>query len=70
MAHGFYFPISSLHVYGVSRMYAGPDDFACQWNDPALNFVWPTEAPILSERDRAAGSYRALVERLEALAAA
>ncbi|RAK66586.1 dTDP-4-dehydrorhamnose 3,5-epimerase family protein [Phenylobacterium kunshanense] len=70
VAHGFYFPVASMHVYGVSRLYAGPDDFACRWNDPELKFAWPTEAPILSDRDRAAGSYRALAERLVAQAAA
>lgn len=70
VAHGFYFPVASLHVYGVSRMFAGPEKFACRWNDPDLGFDWPAETPILSDRDRTAGSYRDLVRMLEAQAAA
>lgn len=70
VAHGFYFPVDSVHVYGVSRLFSGHDDFSCRWNDPALNLDWPTEAPILSDRDQAAGSHQALVRKLATQAAA
>jgi len=70
VAHGFYFPVASVHVYGVSRLFTGHDHFACRWNDPDLNLPWPTESPVLSDRDCAAGSYRTLVQRLHAQAAA
>ena len=26
-------------------------DFTIQWNDPKINIHWPTNNPILSERD-------------------
>jgi dTDP-4-dehydrorhamnose 3,5-epimerase len=65
VAHGFYFPEPAVHIYGVSKAFAGADGFACRWDDPALNLDWPCEAPILSERDRAAGSYAALAGRFQ-----
>jgi dTDP-4-dehydrorhamnose 3,5-epimerase len=70
VAHGFYFPVASAHVYGVSRAFDGHDGFACRWDDPGLGFVWPAAAPLLSERDRDAGSYGAVVEGLRTLAVA
>lgn len=64
VGHGFYFPAAAAHIYGVSRAFAGHDPFACRWDDPELGLDWPCDAPILSDRDRAAGSYRELVARL------
>ena len=28
------------------------DQFTLKWNDPKLNINWPTNNPILSERDK------------------
>jgi dTDP-4-dehydrorhamnose 3,5-epimerase len=64
VCHGFYFPTASTHIYGVSRAWDGADEFGCAWDDPALNLAWPCAGPILSERDRTAGSYAELVETL------
>lgn len=64
VCHGFYFPTASTHIYGVSTAWDGSDEFGCAWDDPALKLAWPCAGPILSERDRAAGSYAELVEVL------
>lgn len=68
VAHGFFFPIASAHVYGVSRPFEGQDGFACRWDDPGLGFVWPTSTPILSQRDLDADDYRSVAEGLRTLA--
>lgn len=60
VAHGFYFPVPSLHIYGVSREFDGSDELSCSWNDPALGFDWPCSAPILSQRDQDAGCLNAM----------
>jgi dTDP-4-dehydrorhamnose 3,5-epimerase len=64
VGHGFYFPVASAHVYGVSRAFDGAEGLACRWDDHELGLVWPTAAPLLSERDRTAGGYAAVVEGL------
>ena len=28
------------------------DQFTLRWNDPEYGIVWPTQTPILSERDK------------------
>jgi len=65
VAHGFYFPVASLHIYGVSAEFDGGDHFGCRWDDPALNLRWPCAAPILSHRDRTAGSREALAAAVQ-----
>lgn len=70
VGHGFYFPVASAHVYGVSRAFDGHDGLACRWDDPQLGFAWPTAAPLLSRRDQAAADYRTVAEGLRTLAAA
>lgn len=57
VAHGFYFPVASLHIYGVSRAFDGSDEYGCRWDDTALGFDWPCKDPVLSPRDRSAGSF-------------
>jgi dTDP-4-dehydrorhamnose 3,5-epimerase len=51
VAHGFYFPQPSYHVYGVSHTWDLADELGCRWNDPGLKLDWPCTSPILSERD-------------------
>lgn len=70
VGHGFYFPVASAHVYGVSKPFVGQDAFTCRWDDPALKLAWPCDAPILSARDSASGSHQALAARFAALAPA
>lgn len=57
VAHGFYFPVASVLVYGVSHYWNSADELGCQWDAAELNLAWPTRAPILSQRDDEAGDY-------------
>lgn len=56
VAHGFYFPVDSTLVYGLSSPWAASDEFGCRFDDPALGLDWPDRDPILSMRDQTAGS--------------
>lgn len=57
VAHGFYFPVTSTLIYGVTRYWDGSDEFGCRFNDPALGLTWPTDAPLLSATDQRLGDY-------------
>jgi dTDP-4-dehydrorhamnose 3,5-epimerase len=65
VCHGFYFPEPSMHIYGMSETWDGTEEFGCAWDEPALGLGWPCQAPILSERDRRAGSYAELCAALQ-----
>ncbi len=56
VAHGFFYPQNSSHVYAVSHYWDTDDELACAWDDPELGFNWPVSDPILSPRDKNAGS--------------
>jgi dTDP-4-dehydrorhamnose 3,5-epimerase len=62
VAHGFYFPVATTYFYALSHYWTSDDELGCSWNDPALGLPWPVTAPILSQRDQTAGSYRQMVE--------
>lgn len=62
VAHGFYFRIPSIHVYGVDIPFDGTDEFGCRWDDEQIAIEWPCTDPILSERDRVAGSFDEMLE--------
>lgn len=62
VAHGFYFPKASMHIYGVSHYWNMEDELGCRWDDPEIGLDWPTQAPLLSERDEKAGSFADMVE--------
>jgi dTDP-4-dehydrorhamnose 3,5-epimerase len=66
VAHGFYFPIDSLHVYSMSTAWDPHDDDGCRWSDPGLGLTWSVEDPVLSERDASAGSLDDLVKMVRA----
>jgi dTDP-4-dehydrorhamnose 3,5-epimerase len=66
VVHGFYFPERSMLLYGLSRHWDRSDELLCRWDAKEFNFSWPTRAPILSERDATAGSYRSMIEAFEA----
>ncbi len=63
VAHGFFHVAASIHLYGLTRYWNGGDEFGCRWDDPVLNLPWPVEAPILSPRDRDAGTLGAMLQR-------
>jgi dTDP-4-dehydrorhamnose 3,5-epimerase len=56
VAHGFYFQAEASMLYAVSEYWSLNDELGCLWNDPELRLAWPAETPILSDRDRQAGS--------------
>ncbi len=57
VAHGFYFPDGGAFIYGVTDYWSLDDELGCAWDDPGLGFRWPlTGPPVVSERDRTAGS--------------
>jgi dTDP-4-dehydrorhamnose 3,5-epimerase len=60
VAHGFYFPEPSYHVYGVTHYWDPADELGCRWDDPELAIPWPHIAPAVSLRDIALPSLRAL----------
>ena len=64
VAHGFYFTTEAQYFYAVSHYWDQTDELGCRWDDPALKLAWPAADPLLSARDRAAGSYRDLAEHL------
>lgn len=70
VGHAFYFPVPATLVYGLSHGWTTADELGCRWDDPDLGLDFPTRTPRLSERDRAAGSYAAMVAGYEAAAAA
>jgi dTDP-4-dehydrorhamnose 3,5-epimerase len=70
VAHGFYFPEPTTHLYAVTREFDPADELGCTWRDHELAIEWPCDAPILSPRDAAAGSLSELRHAVRAAAAA
>jgi dTDP-4-dehydrorhamnose 3,5-epimerase len=64
--HGIYCHEKAIHMYGVDFCYDPGDEFGCYWGDPSLGIAWQCADPILSERDRNAGSLADLEVRLGA----
>jgi len=67
VAHGFYFPEPSVHIYAVDHEWDTADELGCRWDEPELGIDWPCERPLLSPRDEALGSLselRAAVRRV------
>lgn len=60
VAHGLYSPTRSTLMVGTSVYFDPTDHRACRWNAPELGLEWPCTSPILSAKDRDAGSYAAL----------
>jgi dTDP-4-dehydrorhamnose 3,5-epimerase len=52
VAHGFYALTDMTITYLVDHYYNPADELGVAWDDPALQIVWPTTNPELSERDR------------------
>jgi dTDP-4-dehydrorhamnose 3,5-epimerase len=64
VAHGFYFPVPTLHIYCVSEYWSVDDELGCHWADPALGFTWPTDKVVLSERDEHLPTLEELISEL------
>lgn len=62
-AHGFCVLSDVADVlYKTSRLYSPVHEQGIRWNDPVIGVPWPTEEPILSERD---GKAQSLADYLE-----
>lgn len=64
VAHGFYFPEPSLHVYSMTEYWNPAEHLGCRWDDPDLGIPWSVRDPLLSERDAALGSLSGLLRTL------
>ena len=54
-ANGFYVISDVAYVYYKQNVYYDPaKERIVRWNDRALGVKWPTDSPILSEKDRSA----------------
>ena len=54
-AHGFLVTSSTaLFAYKCTARYNAEAEASVLWNDPQIGIEWPTERPVLSEKDRAA----------------
>lgn len=52
-AHGFYVVSPFAQVeYKCTDLYDPSSELGIAWNDPTLGISWPTNAPILSDRDQ------------------
>lgn len=52
-AHGFCVVSNTALVsYKLSDYYHAECEKGIRWDDPTLNIPWPTQTPLLSERDR------------------
>jgi dTDP-4-dehydrorhamnose 3,5-epimerase len=70
LVHGWYSPVDSIHMQGVSESYVdyGQDDnLGCHYADPALGLAWPAEPVWLSERSRSFPPLAALRQSLTVL---
>jgi dTDP-4-dehydrorhamnose 3,5-epimerase len=63
--HGLYFPVDSILLTVESRVYDPLEEIRCRWDDPELELPWPFSAPILSDADRGAQSYREMLAAIE-----
>lgn len=64
-AHGFCVLSETAEVeYKCTAFWAPEGEIAVAWDDPAIGVEWPLEAPVLSERDRAAPRLAELEDRL------
>jgi dTDP-4-dehydrorhamnose 3,5-epimerase len=60
VGHGLYFPEQTMLVEGVSRTWSIDDEFGCRWDDPDLHLDWSCVDPVISDRDRNAGTLAGL----------
>lgn len=56
VAHCFYFKKQATIINAVSHVWSKEDELGCRWDDQDLGLDWVRQEPILSERDRTAGS--------------
>lgn len=65
MLHGFQAVTEWADVcYRIDREHDPAEDVAVRFDDPELGIEWPLPVGAISQRDRTAGSWGALVDRL------
>ena len=62
--HGFFFRGPATVLIGATRYYDPADDVECLWSDPSLGIPWPAVPTLVSDRDRAAPPFSALLDRI------
>ena len=65
VAHAIFFSGAGTVVYGLSRAWTGEGELCCHWTDPSIKVSWPARAPLLSEKDAAAGTFSEMVAALQ-----
>ena len=53
VCHGFFFPVETTYIYGLSTGWSMNEELGCRYDDPALGLDWGVSAPLLSPRDTA-----------------
>jgi dTDP-4-dehydrorhamnose 3,5-epimerase len=51
-------------LYKCTEFYSPKDERGIAWNDPALGIPWPVSAPILSAKDQAFRTLKAMEPEL------
>lgn len=64
VAHGLYLRADALYVVGASEYWDPADELGCHWSDPALGIAWPAASPLVSPRDDALPSMKAVASRI------
>jgi dTDP-4-dehydrorhamnose 3,5-epimerase len=64
VAHGFYARDGLTLIYLVTNEYDGTDELGFAYDDPQIAAPWPDPDPVVSQRDRDAGTLGNLVARL------
>jgi dTDP-4-dehydrorhamnose 3,5-epimerase len=70
VAHGYVAEVDATVCYLLSAEVDGADEFGFRFDDPAVGIRWPVAKPILSARDRDAGTFAAAVQDVRARMAA
>ena len=61
LAHGFIVTSDSADFEYKCTDYYDPNDEGCLiWNDPDIGIDWPSESPLLSDKDKAGLSFKAV----------
>ncbi len=60
VAHAFYTPTPTTFVYALTEAWTPADELGCRWDDPEGEIPWRITDPVLSDRDRSAGSLQEL----------
>ncbi len=62
-AHGFVsLEENTIFQYKCTNYYHKNSERAIHWNDPSLNIPWGVENPVISAKDRSAGSFEDAVK--------